>query len=252
VIRQAQMQAFAQENRRAYSLELVQFFLKHYPRECRQAGGESQILAFVEQGLEEAESFGMTTRRELRLFAVLRMMLGSSWTEDPQIPWAGIAMQDPDMSNATARIEGVFSQAVDYLHQIAGSKSEIMVRALIRIRDFDTATLPPMVTETWPDFLSALWIRLYPEKWQVQGKDIGMEMIRLGQIKAKAYGLQDGLGVYIYSTLLFLLGSGFDRDLLHPWAKMALTDPNLRTGQERGIRLYRMAMSHLNQSLTAG
>jgi hypothetical protein len=47
---------------------------------------------------------------------------------------------------------------------------------------------------------------------------------------------------------MFMLGSGFDRDLLYPWAQEAFTDSAQET--ELGDLLYRHAMAHLENSLS--
>jgi hypothetical protein len=47
-----------------------------------------------------------------------------------------------------------------------------------------------------------------------------------------------------------MLGSGFDTDLLHPWAAQALTDATCATDRERVERLWAAAMQHIDESLS--
>jgi hypothetical protein len=50
---------------------------------------------------------------------------------------------------------------------------------------------------------------------------------------------------------MFMLGSGFDRDPLHPWATEVLNDTSISDENERATRLYGEALNHLEQSLSS-
>jgi hypothetical protein len=47
-------------------------------------------------------------------------------------------------------------------------------------------------------------------------------MVRLAWTSCSNYGLQTREGLLVYSAIMFLLGSHFDRDPLHPWVSQPL------------------------------
>jgi len=250
-IRDAQMKVFGGEVQSRFEADLVAFLLTHYPRESRQAGGERPLGVFVRQGITAAARFGFTTRREVRIFVNLMMMLGADFSDDFQIPWAVAGLAPEAFPDPTLRCEQLFREALSYLETIAGKHGELIVRAMVRVRTLDLQTVPTMTGEAWASEVCAIWKRLYPEKFNFQGQPICLTLIEYAIPRAQAYGMSDPVGRFVHATLLFFLGIGYDRDPLHPWAGAILRDSAIPPGPTRGQRLHAAALEHVEQSLTS-
>jgi hypothetical protein len=251
VIRDTQMRVFGRLRQDAFEQELTAFFLQHYPREARQAGGAEQIGVFVRRGVAGASEFGFTTRREVRIFVTLMLMLGADFPRDVQIPWAAEGLQEASFPDATLRCEQLFRTALAYLGATAGKRGELIVRAILRVRALDLGTVPTTRDAGWAPAVGGIWRRLYPEKFDYQGEAVCLDVIDRAAARAPEYGLFDPVGVFVHATLMFYLGIGYDSDPLHPWAAAVLTDQTIPKGPEVGQRLHAAAMAHLEQSLTS-
>ncbi len=62
-IRQAQMEVFGDSLRIRFEGQLVQHFMKLYPRETREAGGETQIAKLVRMAAKRAVDQGCERRK---------------------------------------------------------------------------------------------------------------------------------------------------------------------------------------------
>ena len=249
VIRRLQMNVFQQRAGQLMEDGLVRHFLQHYPRESRQAGGPSQIRKLVQQGIQRARAYGFETQHQTGLFTALMIMLGSDFDDDPQLSWAAEQLAD-DSAGPSDRIQYLFQSAVDYLSATAGEDSELIVRAMLRIRAWDPHTAPETTGRQWEDDVCALFQRLYPQKYEFQGDAATVEMLRHSVETAARYGIGSQQGHSIYALHMFMLGSGFDTDLLHPWVARPLKDPAVATEKERLDQLWNSAMQHLNESLS--
>ena len=131
-IRQAQMEALGAVARRDFENRLTRHFLRVYPRECAEAGGEAQIARFVARSLNRAVARHYDGRKEIGLFVALLFILGEAFDSDPQIPWAARQLDNEKFPLAT-RPEIVFDSTIEYLGETAGEKCENVVRAMLRL-----------------------------------------------------------------------------------------------------------------------
>ncbi|BDC48756.1 hypothetical protein F183_A10720 [Bryobacterales bacterium F-183] len=253
VIRDAQMSIFRSESKLRLEQDLVYHFLRTYPRECRQAGGEAQIAKVVSAGMDKAEEFGFKGRAELSLFIALGFILGCDFYRDPQIPWAAEILNDRrKIRNASLRINAVYDQMLEYLGATAGENALPVVKALIRLRDWDINTAP-VVGASWEDEMLALFQRLYPQKTEHQGEEANRFLLHDALAKCDmTYEIRSRQGKALMAILMFMLGSGFDHDHLHPWAARILKSPQYAKSEaERIAALYKASFDHLQQSLTS-
>lgn len=249
VIRRQQMNVFQQRAGQLMEDGLVGHFLRHYPRECRQAGGASQMRKLVQQGIQRARAYEFQTQHQIGFYTALMIMLGSDFDHDPQLSWAAEQLAD-DSAGPSDRIQYLFRSAVDYLSATAGEDSELIVRAMLRIRAWDPETAPETTGGQWEDDVCGLFQRLYPGKFEFQGDVATVEMLRHSAESAARYEISSQQGRTIYALHMFMLGSGFDSDLLHPWAARSLKDPAVATEKERIDKLWSSAMQHLDESLS--
>ncbi|SPE42730.1 conserved hypothetical protein [Candidatus Sulfopaludibacter sp. SbA3] len=250
VIRQSQMQCFDVESRVRFEQKLVQHFLKTYPRECRQAGGAGQIGALVAAAIERATGLGFTDQAQVSLFVAMSFILGCDFDRDPQIPWAGQILRNPAIRNLALRINAVYDRMLEYLEETAGQRCELVVRAMIRLRDWDISTSPPAGPD-WGSNILDVFGKLYPQKLDYQGAQANRNLIEESLGKCEIlYRFHSPEGKALFSILMFMLGCGFDHDPLHPWAARALADNRKSDEPDRVEALYRAARIHLEESLT--
>ena len=247
VIRQAQMEALGEVSRQIFETRLVRHFLGLYPRECAEAGGEPQIGRLVARGLQRATARGFTGRKEVGLFVALMFILGDEFDANCQMPWAAKQLDDKTIP-LELRPEIVFDSAIDYLGETAGEKCEYIVRAMLRLRSYDLASAPDSTGELWVDNLLGVLEGYYPEKFDHQGQAANRALVSLGRQNAERWGFRSNSGAALYIILMFMLGSGFDGDLLFPWAKAAL---RAQSGEKERVEgLFHAAMAHLENSLS--
>ena len=87
VIRDQQMQAFAQNAKKQFEAETVPHISRFAPRQF-EILGEKTIGQIVSLGIERAEKYGFTNRGPVRFYIELMFMFGSDFDTDPQYPWA--------------------------------------------------------------------------------------------------------------------------------------------------------------------
>ncbi len=251
VIRHAQMKALGDHAREAFAARMCDLFMRAYPRECRQAGGRPAMLNWVRIGLESAAASGYQTEYEAGRWLALMMMLGVDFASDPQLPWVRDCLDPARIPDPADRLDRLFEQALDYLGETAGEDSEILVRALLRIRAVDfgsvSAAPEPEAVEAACERLSAL----YPQKFAFQGPALTRETVALQMERAREFGLRRGGGEFLYVVLSFVMGSGIDHDPLHPWAGAILHAP-ADDDDDRTARLEAAAREHLAMSLSDG
>lgn len=248
VIRQVQLDALGKSLRSGFEAQLVRHFVNLYPRESKEAGGESQIAKLVSRGVRRAAERGYTNRKEVGLFVALMFILGDAFDADPQLPWAARQLEDRNIPLAL-RPECVFDYAIDYLGETAGENCGYLVRAMLRLRSYDLASAPDSSGDLWVDDCCELLEGYYPQKFDYQGDAANRALISLGRRNAARHGFYSSRSVTLFVILMFMLGSGFDGDLLYPWAGNALSGPSGE--DERTEGLFRSALAHLEYSLSS-
>lgn len=73
------------------------------------------------------------------------------------------------------------------------------------------------------------------------------QTVELGLERASQYGLLTEREVFLYVSLMFLLGSGFDRDIQLPWAAEILAKDEFPDPYQKIQALYDVAMSYLDR-----
>ncbi len=248
VIRDATMTVLRDVARARFEQKLCGIFARAYPRECRQAGGEQAMLRWVQHGVRQATDAGYKTQQQSGRWLALMMMLGAEFARDPQLPWVAPCLDEEQLPDATDRLDRLFEEALDYLARTAGEDAELVVRALLRIRAVDTSRIPDLQE---PEAVADTCRRLeaiYPEKFACHGPELTAARTADQRHTAADLGLEDSAGVFVFVLLSFMLGSGFHRDPLHPWAAEALAPA--KDGTTRSARLEAAARDHLASSLT--
>ncbi|QQS55190.1 MAG: hypothetical protein IPM89_05075 [Candidatus Competibacteraceae bacterium] len=285
VIRKSQMKVFEQVAVQRFEAGLLAHLQAFFPEQAA-ALGTAQLGKVVRYGLQRAESRGLQTERGLYLYLALMFMLGSAFDEDPQLAWmpplqppappppaeepqqaappaeavptpAPTAVPPPEETEPApppetpdTRIVPLYEQAMAFLDRTVGPDNEFLRQTLSVLRH-------PQVFEGLPNAPSfghrvlLLLQTLAPEKYKALGEGTLRAVVRSGYEAAKYYGVTTEPGMMSYLALAFVLGSGFDRDPLYPWAAAVLTDPALADPAQKGTALRETALKYLEKCLPA-
>ena len=271
VIRKAQMEAFEKIAVRRFEDGLLDHLRTFFPNHAATLG-DQQLGRVIRYGLQRAESRKVQTERGVYQYLALMFMLGSLFDEDPQLPWAAtLEPVTPPPANAAepaesapaaedgadqappaeeipespdAHIERVYGEAMVFLDQTAGPDNGFLHQTLNLLRQ-------PQVFDglpTAPSFghrLLLLLQALAPAKYQTLGDEPVRALVRSGYEAAKRHGFTTEPGMMSYIALAYVLGSGFDRDPVYPWAAATLSDPALVNPAQRSAALRETALAHL-------
>lgn len=117
---------------------------------------------------------------------------------------------------------------------------------MLRIRGTQLDALKRVARSRFVDKLASHLETYFPAEHRVLGPAQMRIVIELGLRRSDAYGLLAAGDVCRYVTLMFFLGSHFDRDPQLPWAAEALAATGRMPGA-RMDRLYAIAVAHIEQ-----
>jgi hypothetical protein len=240
LIRDAQLTALQTQVDEGIVERLVPYFFKHQAAHCTWLG-TAQVRTALHDGLARARRAGFHSQRSFALYIGLMFGLGSGFDRDPQVPWAGKVLASGE--GEAARIERLGLFADGYFDRVNGRDNGALVKALVRVRDYDPTGVRDFTADTAKEDVAALLVSLFPEKGNELGPARLEALANDGATRAKGHDLTDMLGAVTYTTLMFMLGSSFDEDLLHPWAGSILRDHE----GEKAARLRAKALAFLNE-----
>src|ERR1043165_7695630 len=85
----------------------------------------------------------------------------------------------------------------------------------------------------------------FPVHMELLGPDAMLVYIRQARAAAKRYGFTTRYEVWLYTSLMVMLGAGFDTDPMLPWADRILTDQRVTDPDARIRDLYRTGIDFL-------
>lgn len=247
-IRPDQMDAFAEAALKNFENSMVDHVRQFLPRHL-EILGEPTVRQVIRLGIDRGSVYGLISQHDLCLYITLMFLLGSSFDEDPQLPWADTILSDESILDNAQRTEQLYDEAVDFLDKAAGNENEYQMRALVTLRKHP-------IQETWKPGPGSLEDRIlaqlrdvWPQKCERVGDGPLRLLIHRGIEAARSHQLAGELGALIYVGLMFLLGSGFDADPQYPWAAAVLNDTSAAGQATKAGRLYEAAMAYLDQWL---
>jgi hypothetical protein len=221
VIRAPQFEAFEKAAIGQFERRMLGYLTESFPK---QAGllGPAQMRRVISLGRERAVHYGHQTEREIYFYLTLMLMLGSFFDEDPQLPWAAERLADQSIAHPPARLNRLHSDTMAYLDRVCGENNEHLVKALMRIRDFDPASAGAIPPEQFEDEMVRTLSRFFPQKAAYQGESATRAVVRGAAVLARRHAVSDQRHLCLLAGLGFMLGSGFHRDPQFPWAQEAL------------------------------
>jgi hypothetical protein len=255
VIREEQMAILEQDAIRHLETRLLEHLQEYFPKHCKILG-ETQVRKTIRLGVERAGRYDLVSERDIHLYVGLMFMFGSYFDTDPQLAWAGTILTDDSTVHSQAPIDRLYETAMDYHDQVAGKTSELLVSALNLAKELPASALVRTEREkrqgvSFGAHMLKVLASLWPEKYDLIGKEAIRALVENAYEPAKAYRLQNELGAAIYIALMFMLGSGFDKDPQYPWAEAILQDTSSPDGADKGDQLYAGAQKHLRRWLEA-
>jgi hypothetical protein len=240
-IRSEQMAVFGRAAREAFERRLLSHIRTFFPVHWREAGAP-QLRAAIRLGMANAAVYGLETEREIHLYVSLMLYLGSWFDTDPQLPWAAGHLKDPSVPDPFFRIEKTYGAAVRYLERVSGPGGQYGCAAVRRFtgmaRDLAADSPPALFERLCP---------MYPEKYRELRPDQLQALWNEGMACARRHGLEPARGVALAAALQLLLGHGFGRDPVFPWAEEALNGAGATGPRPRAEALAEASVLHLGR-----
>ncbi|MDX2060420.1 MAG: hypothetical protein SFV24_21600 [Gemmatimonadales bacterium] len=215
-----------------------------YPQDFQILGAE-QVGRVVDLGIARAAEHGFVQGDEVEKYVDLMFLLGSHFDEDPLLPWAAHILTDQGLASPWIRITTLEVTAAKQLLLTAGAEGEHYRAALVRARLLPYEDLIRVRAEDPVADLQRLLYSLYPELYRTQSRTGLAAMMAKATAAAEQFGMAGRDGRTVLAALMFLVGTHFDRDPLHPWATEALAQPLDPVAKARA--LHSAAMARLDQ-----
>lgn len=206
-------------------------------------------------GWEKARGYGFTAECCVRSYIEFMCLLGGGFDRDVLLPWAAEILNEKCCSDQVARGDRLYYRMWEYIDHIARDyrndngqpTTARFMEDLKRLRHNDTRLLSPA---TMPGFIRSVednLRRLFPAKYAYVGEDRVRVAITLAIDCAKTYGITSERGATLFTSMRFVLGAGFNQDLLIPWAEAALKDPAIPDQHIRIDKLYSEGVGFLRR-----
>ena len=207
--------------------------------------GESGIQEVVRYGVKQGRACGFTWQGPVTLFIDLTLLLGRSFDVDVQLPWAASILGDVSFPDQLARAERLHAAAIEYLDMVSGPENEFIDAAQRRLTQESLEIRSGSAESLAQEILTRLQ-RIWPEKYDHVGSNRLHNLVRLGMSSALRYRLEPGTGALLYTIMMYVLGSGFNRDPLFAWAQRVLEGES-RDQVARVEQLYAEGINYLKQ-----
>jgi len=252
VIRKEQMQALEQACARRFEDRMIERIHTYFPG-IGKCVVEPQLRVMVRLATERAQTHMLTHERSVALYLDLMCLLGSSFDQDCQIPWAAAILADRSFPTQAERIDLLHSRAWEYAGKIsadyqrpAGNREgSYLIRVLSEIEQESLEELPPQAGRPLAHEIVSRLRMLFPVKTGMIGDDCLRMLVETAFASAAGYGIRNARGLYLFSALSFVLGAGFDCDPLFPWASKTLSGETLTDPVTRTQQLYAAAQTAL-------
>jgi hypothetical protein len=254
IIRTAQIEAFERAAVSAFEDRTYAHLQDFFPHHCKLLG-EDQMRRVIKRGWEKSKSYDLTAECCVRSYIDLMCILGGGFDSDTLLPWAVEILNDKSSTDQLARGDRLYHKAWDYVDHIAADYRDVSgrpttARFLPDLRELRYGNDEVITDSGMPQFLKSLQLRfkrLFPAKCDYVGDGNLSKVVLTGVESANTYGITAERGAILFVSMRFILGSGFDKDLLLPWASAALLDRAIPDQYKRVDKLYADGVSFLRQ-----
>ncbi len=245
VIRDQQMQAFAQNAKKQFEAATVSHISRFAPGQV-EILGEKTIGQIVSLGIERAEKYRFTNRGPVRFYIELMFMFGSDFDTDPQYPWAAEVLGGSDAADQMTRADRLYRKTMHYIEMVAGRDLEYEREALYRI----VGPTPVAFTFSAGDTsgIPAFFRKIYPQKCEYLGDSALEDLAQRGISSAGAYS-GSSRAAMIFAGLMFIFGHGCLSDPQFPWITNTLEKDAEGDADAKIERLYSKTRIYLENAL---
>lgn len=249
-IRREQMGVFRLTAYHHFEEEMVLHIKQFTPRHAKIVG-EASVRRVVGTGIERAKEYGLTNRGPVRFFIECMFMFGSDFDTDPQYPWNGEILNDPNLLGQMERGDRLYDKVMDYVDKVIGVDYILEEEAIKRASAlrFQDVQMPEVNFEG--ELLSHLK-HIYPQKYEYVGDPALQALIRGGNELAKTCAISLPVGVAVLVGLMFTFGHGCVSDPQFPWMAKALHNASIVDPNKRIERLYSKMITYLRYGLKRG
>lgn len=230
VIRKEQLESLEDAAIRAFENRTYSHLQEYFLGHCRLLG-ENQMRRVIQYGWMKAKSYELTAECCVRSYIEFMCLLGCHFDTDALLPWAAEILNDRT-TEQVARGDRLYDRAREHIKRLIPDYRDpagkpITARFMTALRQLRHEPDAPFSANHLPTFSRALRARLesvFPAKYCYIGEQQVSELVAQAIATAAHYGMVGERGVTLFTVLMFVLGSGFHRDPLLPWASATLTD----------------------------
>lgn len=252
MIRQTQMEVLERAAIVAFEDRTYAHLEEYFPGHCHLLG-EKQMRRLIRHGWEKSRSYGFNAECCIRMYIEFMCLLGGGFDTDPLLPWAAEILNEPPSADQVARGDRFYERAWEYIAHIIPdyrdpSGTPNTARFAAELKQLRTAPDEPLGPHNLSPFSHALQARLqhvFPAKCRHVGTERVQELVRTAIATGASHGITGTRGITLIATLMFVLGSGFERDPLLPWIASTLKDRSIRSPAKRIDKLYLKALGVL-------
>jgi hypothetical protein len=243
VIRKEQMQRLGAVSLQRLEDRLSLRLRRHYPIPFSIVGPDGWSAA-IRAGAAAGRRHGFRTEGDLLLFLSLACTFGAHFDSDPQCGWAVPYLSGASGDPGRPRIRACYAAAMAHLDRTIGKDNGEQVKVLLRAHRYDWQ-------HAWSRPPEAILHHLHPRKAAELGEPVLGRLAGLAAHRALGYGLRSPGAGALFAVLMFMLGSGFDDDLLYPWAGALLRERGWPDERAALAALQQATLQHLARSLAA-
>lgn len=238
-ISSAQLDVLRKARKDDCAARLAGYLNNDFPSDAMRLGraGVNDVVAL---GMERSDGYGLVTERDKYLYLTLMFMCGSYFDEDPQLAWAG------QMLKRGEPLEKVHLRILELLDEVAGGENQYLIRALVKVQTIGLGAVPHADSVDFEPRTAELLESIYPTKFAAQDTEGTLAVIRHAVGVAEHHQLPNGAA--LCAVLAFMLGTGFDRDPVHPWIQSVLEDTSL-AGHDKVQALHRAGCDFAQRAL---
>jgi hypothetical protein len=180
-------------------------------------------------------------------------ILGSSFDEDPLLPWAKQALSESEGEHEDARIDRLNALVWDHVEGIrpelvrVDGEGSVFIEEIRALREEPNELLTPLSMAPLPQRAFDWLARLFPSKCRRAGEGCVRLSIDRGIERATELGLGTPRGALMLVAMRFVLGSGCTEDPLLPWLPPILRDPAVFSTSERVDRVFSATLNCLSR-----
>lgn len=234
VIKSQQIQHMAASGLERFKNRLLPHLAEHFPLRL-ELGGEAGLKSLIEDGVERARRYGLTSEAAMESFVDQMAAAGCRFDEDPIFASICDPLSDPAMGSDVRRMDAVYDDLWEFLDKAYGEDAENLLQAVSRLQTWLKAS-GCIAGWSEQDMLKHLE-QIFPEKFEASEEAAVTAFYRQCVKRAGSHGFRQPTSVWIYTTGAFLTGIGFYGDPVFAAsaarqlaALETATDPHERAG----------------------